>query len=180
MGASAAELRALAVSTLNQLANIMPAALMDNMDRFLQGLFTLALDASAAVRKAVCQGLVAMLLAVPERLEPSLPDLIEYMLKSTQDEDESIAVEACEFWTAFCESEVDKDALRPSLPRVLPVLLKNMVSAQVAREAAHLRPRCPQPRSRVGMSPLLPSWAACDLRPHAPARAALLPGVRGV
>jgi hypothetical protein len=33
MGASAAELRALAVSTLNQLANIMPAALMDNMDR---------------------------------------------------------------------------------------------------------------------------------------------------
>lgn len=32
----------------------------------------------------MCQGLVAMLLAVPDRLEPSLPDLIEYMLKSTQ------------------------------------------------------------------------------------------------
>jgi len=38
-------------------------------------------------------------------------------------------VEACEFWTAFCESEVDKDVLRPFLPRVLPVLLKNMVRA---------------------------------------------------
>lgn len=36
-------------------------------------------------------------------------------------------MEACEFWTAFCESEIDKDALRPFLPRVLPVLLKNMV-----------------------------------------------------
>lgn len=45
-----------------------------------------------------------------------------------QDEDEGIAVEACEFWTAFCESEIDKDVLRPFLPRVLPVLLKNMVS----------------------------------------------------
>lgn len=46
-----------------------------------------------------------------------------------QDEDEGIAVEACEFWTAFCESEMDKDVLRPFLPRVLPVLLKNMVRA---------------------------------------------------
>lgn len=115
------------------------------------------------MRKAVCTGLVAMLMAVPERLQASMADLIEYMLKSTQarggcwwpgcpclhgrgcccllpvpdgpsaslrpqDEDEGIAVEACEFWTAFCESEIDKDVLRPFLPRVLPVLLNNMVS----------------------------------------------------
>ena len=52
--------------------------------RFLQGLFTLALDPSTTVRKAVCQGLVAMLMAVPDRLAASMPDLIEYMLKSTQ------------------------------------------------------------------------------------------------
>lgn len=51
---------------------------------FLQGLFTLAVDPAPAVRKAVCTGLVSALLAVPERLQPSLPDLIEYMLKSTQ------------------------------------------------------------------------------------------------
>ncbi|KAI3424477.1 hypothetical protein D9Q98_010027 [Chlorella vulgaris] len=126
MGAPSADIRALTVSTLNQLANIMPNALMENMDSFLQGLFTLALDPSAAVRKAVCNGLVSMLMAVPDRLEASMPDLIEYMLKSTQDEDDSIAVEACEFWTALCESEIDKDVLRPYLPRVLPVLLKNM------------------------------------------------------
>ena len=49
-----------------------------------------------------------------------------------QDEDEGIAVEACEFWTAFCESEIDKDVLRPFLPRVLPVLLKNMVRRAAA------------------------------------------------
>ena len=52
--------------------------------RFLQGLFTLAHDPSPAVRKAVCTGLVAMLMAMPERLEPSMADLIEYMLQSTQ------------------------------------------------------------------------------------------------
>ena len=49
-----------------------------------------------------------------------------------QDEDEGIAVEACEFWTAFCESEIDKDVLRPFLPRVLPVLLTNMARAPAA------------------------------------------------
>lgn len=33
MGAPSPDLRALAVSTLNQLANVMPGALMDNMDK---------------------------------------------------------------------------------------------------------------------------------------------------
>lgn len=47
-------------------------------------------------------------------------------------------MEACEFWTALCESEIDKDVLRPYLPRVLPVLLKNMVSSPC--EAAPLQP----------------------------------------
>lgn len=134
LGAPSPDLRALAVSTLNQLSNVMPPALLDSMDSFLQGLFTLAVDPAPAVRKAVCMGLVTMLMAVPERLQPSLPDLIEYMLKSTQDEDEGIAVEACEFWTAFCESEMDKDVLRPFLPRVLPVLLKNMAYEEFDEE----------------------------------------------
>lgn len=51
---------------------------------FLRGLYGLALDESPAVRKAVCTGLVAMLMAVPDQLEASMTDLIEYMLKSTQ------------------------------------------------------------------------------------------------
>ena len=59
---------------------------------------------------------------------PALPACAAACLPAClQDGDEGIAVEACEFWTAFCESEIDKDVLRPFLPRVLPVLLKNMV-----------------------------------------------------
>ena len=52
--------------------------------RFLTALFALAHDPSPAVRKAVCTGLVALLMCMPERLQPSMPDLIEYMLQSTQ------------------------------------------------------------------------------------------------
>lgn len=44
-----------------------------------------------------------------------------------QDEDEGLALEACEFWAAFCDSAVDAQLLRPHLARVAPMLLKNMV-----------------------------------------------------
>ena len=44
-----------------------------------------------------------------------------------QDGDEGVALESCEFWTAFCEAQVEPAVLRPFLGRLVPVLLKNMV-----------------------------------------------------
>ena len=32
-------------------------------------------------------------------------DLVRYMLKQTQDEDEKVALEACEFWMALAEQQ---------------------------------------------------------------------------
>lgn len=52
--------------------------------RYLQGLFALAHDSSTEVRKAVCTGLVQMLSLEPDRLQPHMHDIIEYMLASTQ------------------------------------------------------------------------------------------------
>ncbi len=51
---------------------------------YVQGLFTLALDPSAKVKRVVCTGLVKILLTAPERLEGSMPQIIEYMLQLTQ------------------------------------------------------------------------------------------------
>ena len=48
--------------------------------------------------------------------------------------DEGVALESCEFWSAFCEASVaqpdrlNPEILRPFLGRLVPVLLKNMVS----------------------------------------------------
>ena len=45
-----------------------------------------------------------------------------------------MALESCEFWSAFCEAAVSQpdrlnpEILRPFLGRLVPVLLKNMVS----------------------------------------------------
>ena len=40
-----------------------------------------------------------------EKLQPSMNDLVLYMLKQTQDEDEKVALEACEFWMALAEQQ---------------------------------------------------------------------------
>ena len=59
-----------------------------------------------------------------------------------QSGDEGVALESCEFWSAFCEAAVAQpdrlspDVLRPFLGRLVPVLLKNM---------ARFLLRCPCP-----------------------------------
>ena len=35
-----------------------------------------------------------------------------------QHADEEVALEACEFWSAYCEAELDNAILRPFLPQV--------------------------------------------------------------
>lgn len=51
-----------------------------------------------------------------------------------QDGDEGVALESCEFWTAFCEAQVEPAVLRPFLGRLVPVLLKNMVYGEYDEE----------------------------------------------
>lgn len=125
-----AELRALAIGTLNLAAGYRPASLEPLIDSYVQGLFSLAHDPSPLVRKAVCNGLVLLLSLVPEKLNNNMGDIIEYMMTSMKDEDESVAVNASEFWSALAESHFDVvGVLRPFLPRLLPMLLTNMVGS---------------------------------------------------
>jgi hypothetical protein len=48
-----------------------------------------------------------------------------------QDADDEVALEAAEFWLSFCESELGMELLIPVLSRLIPVLMKNMVSGEV-------------------------------------------------
>lgn len=60
---------------------------------------------------------------------------VEHVAAAVQSGDEGVALESCEFWSAFCEAAVSQpetlspDVLRPFLGRLVPVLLKNMVRA---------------------------------------------------
>jgi hypothetical protein len=51
-------------------------------------------------------------------------------LSVLQDADDEVALEAAEFWLSFCESELGMELLIPVLSRLIPVLMKNMVSAE--------------------------------------------------
>eukprot|EP00191_Tetraselmis_sp_GSL018_P017971 CAMPEP_0177587948 /NCGR_PEP_ID=MMETSP0419_2-20121207/5948_1 /TAXON_ID=582737 /ORGANISM="Tetraselmis sp., Strain GSL018" /LENGTH=732 /DNA_ID=CAMNT_0019078081 /DNA_START=462 /DNA_END=2658 /DNA_ORIENTATION=- len=119
--------RQTSLACINLMAQSMPDGMESAMDPYLQGMFKLATDKSGGVRRLVCAGLVQMLQLSPERLQPNMSGIIEYMLQSTADGEEEVALESCEFWSAFCEAGIPADVLEGFLPRLIPVLMKNMM-----------------------------------------------------
>lgn len=58
---------------------------------------------------------------------PEMANVAEYMLYSTKDKNENVALEACEFWLTFAEDTELAPYLHPLLGKVAPVLLDCMV-----------------------------------------------------
>ena len=61
-----------------------------------------------------------------DKLVPQMDSIIDYMLQRTQDSEESVALEATEFWLALAEHPQSADLLLPHLERVVPVLIRGM------------------------------------------------------
>ncbi|CAI9775741.1 unnamed protein product [Fraxinus pennsylvanica] len=122
-------LRKLSLGAVNQFIMLMPTVLYMSMDKYLQGLFVLANDPSPEVRKLVCSAFVQLIEIRSAVLEPHLRNVIEYMLLVNKDSDDEVALEACEFWSAYCEADLPPENLREFLPRLIPVLLSNMAYA---------------------------------------------------
>ncbi|KAJ7777755.1 armadillo-type protein [Mycena olivaceomarginata] len=80
-----------------------------------------------SVRRHVCQALVLLLAARPEKLMPEMANVAEYMLYSAKDKNENVALEACEFWLTFAEDADVAMHLHPLLGKFVPVLLDCMV-----------------------------------------------------
>uniref|UniRef100_A0A452FTV8 Transportin-1 n=1 Tax=Capra hircus TaxID=9925 RepID=A0A452FTV8_CAPHI len=89
-------------------------------------LFALAGDEEPEVRKNVCRALVMLLEVRMDRLLPHMHNIVEYMLQRTQDQDENVALEACEFWLTLAEQPICKDVLIRHLPKLIPVLVNGM------------------------------------------------------
>ncbi|KAF3434651.1 hypothetical protein FNV43_RR21736 [Rhamnella rubrinervis] len=93
-------LEKLSLGSVNQYIMLMPAALYVSMDQYLEGLFILANDRTLEVWKMVCSAFVQLIEVLPSLLEPHLRDVIEYMLQVNKDNDDEVALEACEFCCA--------------------------------------------------------------------------------
>lgn len=122
-------LRRMALGSVNQFIMHMPRVLLVNMDTYLQGLFALGSDTCADVRKLVCSAVVQLVELQPDFLHPHMRSVIEFMLHSTRDTDGDVALEACEFWSAYCDNNQPPEMLREFLPQLVTVLLSNMVYA---------------------------------------------------
>lgn len=121
------KMRSHAVACLSYFVPINSQSLFAHIDAFIACLFKRASDEDPSVRRHVCQALVLLLAARPEKLMPEMSNVAEYMLYSTKDKNESVALEACEFWLTFAEDPDLAAFLHPLLGRVAPVLLDCMV-----------------------------------------------------
>jgi hypothetical protein len=118
--------RAYAIACANLFIVSRSPSLMENINDFLQGLFANANDKDADVRKNVCHAIVMMMEMRIAELLPHIHAVVEYMLLRTQDSEDTVAIESCEFWLALAEHDNCKEILMPHLQNVIPVLLKGM------------------------------------------------------
>uniref|UniRef100_A0A4W3H6M0 Transportin 2 n=1 Tax=Callorhinchus milii TaxID=7868 RepID=A0A4W3H6M0_CALMI len=105
------KIRSHAIACVNQFIIGRAQALMDNVDTFIEHLFALATDEDSEVRKNVCRALVMLLEVRIDRLLPHMHSIIQYMLQRTQDADENVSLEACEFWLTLAEQPICKEVL---------------------------------------------------------------------
>ncbi|KAK1885679.1 Transportin-2 [Dissostichus eleginoides] len=104
------KIRSHAIACVNQFIIGRAEALMDNIDTFIESLFALAGDEDSEVRKNV---------------------IIQYMLQRTQDPDENVALEACEFWLTLAEQPICKEALAGHLVQLTPILVNGMKYSEI-------------------------------------------------
>ncbi|RHY97676.1 hypothetical protein DYB37_006951, partial [Aphanomyces astaci] len=126
------EFRRDALNCMNQLILIMPTALDLNIDAFLQGISHLTQDTSSPVRKLVCQSIVILLEVRMQVLMPHFTPIVQFILHASNDPDETVALEACEFWSSICDLPPElfndvKPLLSHVLPHLIPLLLSRMV-----------------------------------------------------
>ncbi|RPD57675.1 ARM repeat-containing protein [Lentinus tigrinus ALCF2SS1-7] len=124
------KMRAHAIACLSYFVPIGCQALFTHIDTFIACLFKRASDEDPTVRRHVCQALVLLLASRPEKLMPEMNNVAEYMLYSTKDKNENVALEACEFWLTFAEDPDLAPYLHPLLGKVAPVLLDCMVYSE--------------------------------------------------
>lgn len=55
----------------------------------------------------------------------------QYMLLRTQDQDESVALEASEFWLTLADQSICKEVLAPHLGKLAPILVHGMRYSEI-------------------------------------------------
>ncbi|KAI1326869.1 armadillo-type protein [Xylariaceae sp. FL0255] len=121
------KVRANALTAINVFTPRKSQAMLNSIDDLLQNLFSLATDQSPDVRRQVCRAFVQLVETRPDKLQPHLSGLVEYIIGQQKSDDEDLACDAAEFWLAVGEHENLWQSLTPYIGKIIPVLLECMV-----------------------------------------------------
>ncbi|QPG94088.1 hypothetical protein C2857_004576 [Epichloe festucae Fl1] len=122
-----AKVRAGALTAINNFTPRASQAMLDSIDDLLQQLFVLSSDSSHDVRRQVCRAFVHLVETRPDKLQPHIGGLVDYLISQQKGDDEDLAREAAEFWLAVGEHDDLWQGLQPYLNKIIPVLLECMV-----------------------------------------------------
>ena len=123
-----AKVRGLALASINAFIPQKPEVLVASLGAILDRLFRLASDLSDDVRRNVCRSFVLIVDIRPDKIQPHMEGLVEYMTQQQRSPDDpELALEAAEFWLAVSENDKMSSKLGPYLPKIVPVLLESMV-----------------------------------------------------
>ena len=53
------------------------------------------------------------------------------MMMRTTDDDDTVALEACEFWLSLAEQPICKEVLTPHIEKLVPILIKGMKYSEI-------------------------------------------------
>ncbi len=147
--------RAKALESINFFAFRQSQALLNSVDSLLEQMDKLAEDfdpargedivlqdgakvnSEVAIQILICRIFVCLVEARPDKLQPSMGQLVEYIIKRQTSGYEILAREASEFWLAVGDHGSLWNSLAPHMLRVIPVLLECMVYSPefIARHA---------------------------------------------
>ncbi|KEY65947.1 hypothetical protein S7711_07751 [Stachybotrys chartarum IBT 7711] len=121
------KVRAGALTALNVFTPRESQAMLNSIDNLLQHLFVLSGDTSIEVRRQVIRAFVNLVETRPDKLQPHIAGLVEYIITQQKSDDEELACEAGEFWLAVGEHDDLWKAIQPYINQIIPVLLECMV-----------------------------------------------------
>ncbi|KAK6954182.1 hypothetical protein Daesc_004147 [Daldinia eschscholtzii] len=121
------KVRAHALTAINVFTARKSQAMLNSIDDLLQHLFALATDSSNDVRRQVCRAFAQLVESRPDKIQPHLPGLVDYIITQQQSDDEDLATDAAEFWLTVGEHEHLWHSLSPYIGKIIPVLLDCMV-----------------------------------------------------
>lgn len=122
------KVRSYALASINSFLPQRPQTILTSVDSLLARLFQLAHDPSDDVRRNVCRSFVQLVDIRPDKVEPHMEGLVDYMvLQQRNTNHPDLALDAAEFWLGIGENKSLCARLGPYLEKIVPVLLESMV-----------------------------------------------------